>query len=322
MDTFKLSVGLPGLCNFMASLVTAACAFAAGPVLADTGKLLLTGGISNIEGAAGGGLTPWAVIGSYATDGEVGGSAYLTRAVTTDYGLTGYGAALGLRDRFELSLARQDFNAAPAIALNGIAPFGIAPGQHIKMDVLGLKLKVAGDAILDSDSLMPQISVGLQYKNVNPGSLSSVLRFLGTKTDGVDLYISATKLFLAQSLLVNGTLRSTNANQNGLLGFGSNAPGRNSRSLQPEFSVALLVNRNLAVGAEYRFKPNNLQALGAAAGLGSALREQDWKDLFIAWAPSKNLSLTLAWVDLGQVVPGVTGNRNQNGYYLSGQFSF
>jgi hypothetical protein len=28
---------------------------------ADTGKLLLTGGVSSIEGAAGGGLTPWAV---------------------------------------------------------------------------------------------------------------------------------------------------------------------------------------------------------------------------------------------------------------------
>ena len=28
-------------------------------------KLLLTGGVSQIEGAAGGGLTPWAVIGGY-----------------------------------------------------------------------------------------------------------------------------------------------------------------------------------------------------------------------------------------------------------------
>ena len=29
-----------------------------------SGKLLLTGGVSQVEGAAGGGLTPWAVIGS------------------------------------------------------------------------------------------------------------------------------------------------------------------------------------------------------------------------------------------------------------------
>ena len=289
---------------------------------ADTGKLLLTGGVSTIAGSAGGGLTPWAVIGSNATEGEVGFTGYATRAATQDYGLTGYGVAVGWNDRVELSLARQDFDASPAVALNGIAPFGVTPGQHIKMDVLGVKLKVAGDAVLDSDRWMPQIAVGLEHKRVRPGSLGSVLDFLGARTSGTDVYVSATKLLLAQSLLVNGTLRYTNANQNGLLGFGSAAPGRNSRSLQPEFSVAYLISKNLAVGAEVRFKPNNLQTLGAAAGLGTALREDDWKDIFIAWAPSKNLSLTLAYVDLGRIVPGITNNRRQTGYYLSAQVAF
>lgn len=303
-------------------LAVAALALASGPARADTGKLLLTGGVSTVAGSAGGGLTPWAVIGSNATEGEMGVSAHATRAATQDYGLTGYGVALGLHDRLELSLARQDFDASPAIALNGIAPFGVTPGQHIKMDVLGIKLRVAGDAVLDSDSWMPQIAVGLEHKRVRPGSIGSVLDFLGTKTSGTDVYVSATKLLLAQSVLVNGTLRYTNANQNGLLGFGSAAPGKNNRSLQPEFSVVYLISKNLAVGAEYRFKPNNLQALGAAAGLGAALREDDWKDMFVAWAPSKNLSLTLAYVDLGRIVPGITNNRRQTGYYLSAQVAF
>ena len=303
-------------------LAAAALTLVSGLAQADTGKLLLTGGVSTIAGSAGGGLTPWAVIGSNATEGEVGVSAYATRAATQDYSLNGYGVALGLHDRLELSLARQDFDASPAIALNGIAPFGVTPGQHIKMDVLGIKLKVAGDAVLNSDSWMPQIAVGLEHKQVHPGSIGSVLDFLGTKTSGTDVYVSATKLLLAQSVLVNGTLRYTNANQNGLLGFGSAGPGKNSRSLQPEFSVAYLINKNLAVGAEYRFKPNNLQALGAAAGLGAALREDDWKDIFVAWAPSKNVSLTLAYVDLGRIVPGITNNRRQTGYYLSAQVAF
>jgi hypothetical protein len=289
---------------------------------AGTGKLLLTGGVSTIAGSAGGGLTPWAVIGTNATAGELGYSGYATRASTQDYSLTGYGVALGLHDRVELSLARQDFDASPALALNGIAPFGVTPGQHITMDVVGVKVKVAGDAVLDADSAIPQISVGLEHKRTHPGSIGSVLGFLGTKTTGTDVYVSATKLLLAQSLLVNGTLRYTNANQNGLLGFGSAGPGRNSRSLQPEFSVAYLLNKHLAVGAEYRFKPDNLQALGAAAGLGAALREDDWKDIFVAWAPSKHLSFTLAYVDLGRIVPGVTQNRRQTGYYLSAQVAF
>ncbi|MFY3385581.1 DUF3034 family protein [Paracidovorax sp. MALMAid1276] len=300
----------------------AALAGAAGLAHADTGKLLLTGGVSTIAGSAGGGLTPWAVVGTNATAGEVGFSGHATRAATQDYSLNGYGVAVGLHERVELSLARQDFDASPAVALNGIAPFGVVPGQHIQMDIVGVKVRVAGDAVLDADRFMPQIAVGLEHKRTRPGSLGSVLDFLGTRTSGTDVYVSATKLFLAQSLLVNGTLRYTNANQNGLLGFGSAVPGKNSRSLQPEFSVAYLLSKNLAVGAEYRFKPNNLQALGAAAGLGAALREDDWKDIFIAWAPSKHLSLTLAYVDLGRIVPGITNNRRQTGYYLSAQVAF
>ena len=289
---------------------------------ADTGKLLLTGGVSSITGSAGGGITPWAVIGSNATEGEWGATAFTTRAVTQDYALTSYGAALAWNERVELSVARQDFDAGAAVALNGIAPFGVLPGQHIRMDVLGLKLRVAGDAVLDADTWMPQIAVGLEHKRVHSGSLQSVQDFLGTRRHGTDVYVSATKLLLAQSLLLNGTLRYTNANQNGLLGFGAAAPGKSGRSLQPELSVAYLLRKNLAVGAEYRFKPNNLQTLGAAAGLGTALREDDWKDLFIAWAPSKNLSLTLAYVDLGRIVPGVTAGRRQTGYYLSAQVAF
>lgn len=303
----------------MALAVAAACCPLAH---ADTGKLLLTGGVSSIDGAAGGGLTPWAVIGSNATDGEIGASAHLTRASTQDYGLTTYGVTLGWRNRVELSLAQQNFDASPATALNGIAPFGVTPGQHIRMDIAGVKVRVAGDAVLDSDSWMPQIAVGLEHKNVHPGSIGSVFRFLDTRTSGTDVYVSATKLFLAPGVLVNATLRSTNANQNGLLGFGSAAPGRNSRSLQPEISVAWLLRRDLAIGVEYRRKPNNLESLGRAAGLGGALREDDWKDIFIAWAPSKNLSLTLAYVDLGRVVPGITNNRKQTGAYLSAQVAF
>lgn len=304
------------------ALLLGAAGLACTTAQADTGKLLLTGGVSSIDGAAGGGLTPWAVIGSNATAGEIGGSVFVTRTSTQDYGLTAYGAAVGFQDRVELSLARQDFDASPAIALNGVAPFGVTPGQHILMDVIGVKLKVAGDAVLDSDSLMPQIAVGLEYKSVTPGSLGSVLNFLGTRTNGTDFYVSATKLFLAQGLLLNATLRNTNANQNGLLGFGSAAPGKDSRSWVPEVSAAYLLSKNWAVGAEYRAKPNNLEDLGRAAGLADGLAEDAWKDVFVAWAPNKHASVTLAYADLGRIVPGVTASRKQSGYYLSAQFAF
>ncbi len=289
---------------------------------AETGKLPLTGGVSSISGAAGGGLTPWAVIGTNATEGEIGVSAFATRLRTRDYGLTSSGLARGLYDRVELSVARQDFGAAPASALNAVAPFGVEPDLHLKMDIIGAKVRLVGDAILDTDSPMPQISVGVEHKRLHPASAGSVIQFLGADTEGTDVYVSATKLLLDRNLLVHATLRSTNANQNGLLGFGGRGPGKSGRSLQPEFSVAYLLRRDLAVGAEWRFKPDNLRALGRAAGLGDALREDDWRDIFVVWAPGKHLSITLAYVDLGRVVPGVTAYRRQRGAYLSLQAAY
>ena len=284
---------------------------------ADTGKLLLTGGVSSVDGAAGGGLTPWAVIGSNASETEIGVTSHITRVNLRDYGLTTYGAAVGVYDRVEVSLARQDFSTGVTGTSLGL------PGLHLRQTILGAKVKLAGDAVLDSDSLMPQIAAGVEFKSLDSSGLDPTLDALGAKKSGADVYVSATKLFLAHGVLVNGTLRATKANQNGLLGFGATLGSANNRyRLQPEISVALLLRKNVAIGVEYRKMTNNLQAAGQAAGLGDALRAQDWKDIFIAWAPSKNLSLTLAYVDLGTIVPGFTKQRRQTGAYLSAQVAF
>lgn len=281
------------------------------------GKLLLTGGVSSVDGAAGGGLTPWATIGTYATDQATGFSAHATRVTTNDYGLNTYGLTLGIQNRWEVSLARQSFDT-------GITGPGLGiPGLQLTQDILGTKWRVAGDAVLDSDHWQPQIAVGAEFKSLQSSGLDGTLSVLGAKKNGTDLYVSATKLFLAQGILVNGTLRATNANQNGLLGFGGTLGGsRDQYQLMPELSVVWLANRNLAFGMEYRRMPNNLQDPGAAAGLGDGLRAQDWKDVFVAWAPNKTISLTLAYVDLGVIVPATTGNRTQTGAYLSAQVGF
>lgn len=281
------------------------------------GKLLLTGGVSSIDGAAGGGLTPWATIGTYASDAATGFSAHATRVTTNDYGLNTYGVTLGIRNQWEVSLARQYLDT-------GVTGPGLGlPGLQLTQDILGAKWRVAGDAILDSDTWRPQVAVGIELKSLQSSGLDATLSALGAKKDGVDVYVSATKLFLAQGILVNGTLRATNANQNGLLGFGGTLGGaRDQHQLMPELSLAWLVNRHLALGLEYRRMPNNLQDPGAAAGLGDGLRAQDWRDIFVAWAPNKNASVTLAYVDLGVIVPATTNNRTQTGAYLSVQLAF
>lgn len=287
------------------------------PAHADTGKLLLTGGVSTIDGAAGGGLSPWAVIGSQATEGQIGAAAYLSRAETRDYGLSAAGAVVGIHDRLELSLGRQDFDTGVTGTALGL------PGLNLRQTIVGAKLRIAGDAVLDSDRLMPQIAIGVQHKRLDASGLDATLDALGANRSGTDLYVSATKLFLAQGLLVNGTLRATRANQGGLLGHGARLGGAdNGYEVVPEISVAYLLARNLAVGFEVRAMPDKLRRAGAAAGLGDGLRSDSWKDIFVAWAPARNVSLTAAYVDLGRVVPATTAGRRQTGFYLSAQFAF
>lgn len=282
-----------------------------GEAHAQRGKLLLTGGVSTIEGSAGGGLTPWALTGTYATQGEFGSTAFVTGAKTQDYALTTLGAAAAYSDRLEVSLARQNFDAKDNLAALGLK------GLKLKQDVVGLKWRVAGDAVLDSDTWMPQIALGIQYKKADAAALAPVLFGpLGAKDSGTDFYVSGTKLFLAQGVLANLTLRATKANQGGLLGFGGAESSK--YKVQPEISIAKLLRKDLAIGFEYRTKPDNLYQSVLGSG---ALKEDDWYDVFIAWAPSKQVSVTLAYVNLGRIAPAVQPRR-QTGTYLSVQAAY
>ncbi len=262
-----------------------------------SGKLLLTGGVSQVEGSAGGGLTPWAVIGGYEARGQIGGNAYATDVQTDDYDIRSYGVLAGFYDRVELSYSRQAFDTQKVGAA-----LGLGYGYTITQDTVGIKVKVLGDAVLEQDSWLPQIAVGAQFKSNKNGGL---VKALGASDDtGTDYYVSATKLYLSHSLLLNATIRETKANQYGILGFGS---ARDGYSTQVEGSAAYLLSRKLAIGAEFRTKPDNL----AVAHEGAAY------DAFIAYAPCKNLSVTLAYVDLGNIV-----TRKQTGTYLSLQVGF
>ncbi|MDR5767118.1 MULTISPECIES: DUF3034 family protein [unclassified Caballeronia] len=286
----------------VASLVSfSSSAFADDPpaVPLTGGKLLLTGGVSEVEGAAGGGLTPWAVIGGYGTARQLGANAYGTYIRTQDYALGTWGLTVGVANRVELSLARQSFDTRDVGAKLGL-------GENFKFNqnIFGVKVRLLGDAVLDQDTWIPQIAAGLQFKHNEQGD---IVKAVGAASNsGTDFYLSATKLLLAQSLLLNGTLRFTKANQFGLLGFG----GDKSNAYHPEFesSVAYLLTKNVAIGGEYRMKPNNL----------SFAREQDAYDAFVAWAPNKHVSLTAAYVALGDIATV----KNQRGLYVSMQAGF
>ena len=266
---------------------------------AGDGRLLATGGASSIEGGAGGGIVPWAVLAGYGTDEQNGGTAFVTRVDTGDYAMDAAGAAFTFHNRLELSVTRQRFD------LGELQRQLSLPWNALGQDVFGAKLRVAGDLVY---TRMPQVSVGVQRKRLRDGTLPLAL---GAGDDaGTDVYVSASKLFLdaagGYQLLVNGTLRSTRANQTGLLGFGGDRKG--GRSLVGEASVAVVLDPRWAVGVEYRQKPDNL---------GFA-REDDWRDVFVAWFPNKHVAVVGAWADLGDVAT----LRNQRGGYLSLQLSY
>lgn len=267
--------------------------------LFDEGRLLATGGVSSVDGAGGGGLATWATITGYGSPAGVGLNGHYTVVDTGDYQLQSAGAAIGLFNRVELSYAHQWFDTRHVGD-----DLGLGYGYTFEQDVLGLKVRLFGDLVYDQNTLLPQVAIGVQYKKNNRGPL---LAAIGAGDDeGIDYYVSATKLFLAESLLVNATLRYTKANQFGILGFGGDK--EDGYTLQGEGSIAWLVDKHLALGAEYRFKPDNL---GIAA-------EEDAFDIFAAIFPSKNLSVTVAYVDLGNIVL----RDNQRGVYLSVQAGF
>lgn len=265
----------------------------------DMGRFLATGGVSMVEGAGGGGISPWALITGYGTRDSWGGNVHYTRVQTQDYSLATRGVAVGIADRVELSLARQDFQG-------DLAPLDLL---RIQQDIVGVKIKLAGDAVYGQDRAMPQVALGVMYKkNRGVGGLGALgvtnVKQLGAQDDsGVDYYLSAAKICLEHSLLVNGTLRATKANQMGILGFGGDVGGH--ARLQPEVSVAWLAHRTLAIGAEYRHKPHNLGVDPEKASY----------DVFAAWFPNKNLSLTAAYANLGTIT--VFNPRTQKGWYLS-----
>lgn len=261
------------------------------------GKLLLTNGVTTVDGSSGGGLARWATIGGRQMPGGIGLSAHATAIELPDFGWRSYGMMLGIGDRLELSYARADFDTRDIGAL-----LGIGQGYTFNLDTFGAKLRVAGDLVYD-ETLLPQIAVGIEHKRIRDAAL---VRALGAgDAEGTDITLSATKLFLARSLLVNATLRYSEANELGLLGFGS-AAGAGYR-LQVEGSLGYQLSRRAVIGAEYRSKPDNL-------GLG----DDDWMDIFAAYALGDHLTLTAAYVDLGSIAT----MPHQRGGYLSAQIAF
>jgi len=263
------------------------------------GKLDLTRGVANVEGVGGGGLAAWALITGNETADGIGGELSGAYVALPNYSARVFGGGVGLYDRLEVTAARATFDTGATGA-----KLGLGRGFTFDQTIVGAKLRLIGDAVYDQDRWLPQISAGVQYKANDRGA---VVRAVGAdRNSDIDFYLAGTKLLLDESLVLSGAVRATRANQFGFLGFG----GDRNHGYGAEFegSAAYLVTSKLAVGGEYRSKPDNL---------GFA-REDAAFDLFAAYALTRNLSVTAAYVDLGDIATF----RRQRGAYVSLQAGF
>lgn len=250
-------------------------------------KVIGTGGATTIEGSAGGGIVPWAVINGYASSGQWSVTGFGNQVGVDDFSLRTIGAGFSYGNQLEVSLTQQTF------ALDTI-------GGDLKQTIVGVKYHVAGELLYTE---MPQISVGAQWKKHQNFELPQAVGALDDQ--GIDWYVAASKVWLdafaGRNLLLNATVRATKANQTGLLGFGSAED--NSYQLMTELSATIMLTPHWAVGAEFRQKPNQL----------AFADEEHWRDVFTAWFINKNVSLVGGYVDLGSIA----GLPNQQGYYVA-----
>jgi hypothetical protein len=223
---------------------------------------------------------------------------------------------------------------------------GLDPnGSHLHMETYGLKVRLFGDAVYTSDSFLPQTALGAYYK-VN--TTDAFVRTLNAdKAKDYEIYAAFTKVFFRYSTLINLTVRYTSANQTGLTGFGTCETGHtncsDSKDFRMEFSAAYLLQKNFAIGGEYQQHGNKQKGKSVDAGnllstdsSGSLLNgvvsnvvggvvgatglkqslvqnESDWYDVFAAYAPNKNYSITIAYLFLGDIAVA----HEQNGLYIA-----
>lgn len=263
---------------------------------------------TNVEGSAGGGLVPMALMHPQ------GPLFSYTNLTTQDFGIQSIAIGGSIADRAEVS-----FGHLMATVPSSYAAF--YTDNRITVNTFGLKFKV-----LDMSDSAPQVVIGLQAKS-SSGSLLDTLQAVGAigGKSGTDVYAAATKVVTVggKGVVLNGILRATKANQMGILGFGGGtaAGGKTGYSVNPELSAGVFLADNVILGGEYRAKPNNISS--TVAGLG--IKEDDAYSLFMVYLVNKSMAITAAYVNLGQVGASktvVAGAAKQDGLYLQMQANF
>ena len=146
---------------------------------------------------------------------------------------------------------------------------------------------------------MPAVTFGVHYKYNDTvdsidDDLGGTLTGIGIEdNDGVDLTLYASKMITAlpRPILINAGLRNTSAAHIGLLGF------TDSRDTVFEGNVVAFLTERLALGAEYRQKPDNYDEIS-----GLVEEESDWWSVVAGYVVNNNLTVSGGYFNLGTVL--------------------
>jgi hypothetical protein len=164
-------------------------------------------------------------------------------------------------------------------------------------------------------SWLPAVTAGVHYKlNTTvldiDQELGGALRGIGIADDaGFDYTLYASKMFTAppRPVLLNAGVRSTQAAHIGLFGF------TDVRDFVFEGNAVVLVTDRLAMGAEYRQKPDAYDEIPGLIG-----NEDDWWSLVFGYVANDHLTVSGGYFNLGQVL-----NRDENAAFaLKAKYEF
>jgi len=257
--------------------------------------------LHGIEGYGGIAATYSAYLTNTAKEGEIFGMPSFGAGVlgTTDgryMGFASFTESLGDRLEFGYGLNALTLNDLPDLV-------SAATGLNIEDDVVYLHNFNARVALIHEGDFnqpwLPAVTFGVHYKYNDTvedidSNLNGTLSAIGIEdNDGIDytLYASKTLNFLPRPVLVNAGVRNSNAAHAGLLGF------TDDREFLVEGNIVVFVTDNLAIGAEYRQKPDNYDEIeGLVAG------EDDWWSVVAAYVINESMTVSGGYFNLGDVL--------------------
>lgn len=271
-----------------------------------------------IEGYGGGAITPMAYLVNPGKSGQVAGmpSLSFTNVVAGGKNLQAVSVSETFWKRIEFSYAADRFGIGSLDE-----DIRSATGVDIGRDEVYLhNFNIRGLLVEENSGglALPAVTAGVHFK-VNDGiadvnhRLAGALDSIGyDKANGVDFTLTASKtlvndLTFKRPLILTAGLRSSNAAQLGLLGFG------HERALTCEGSVVYLPTDWLLVGYEFRQKSNPYDKIHGLIG-----DEDNWHAICASWLINKNMTLVGGWGIFGNLA----NSREDGAWFLQLKVEF